>query len=153
MTATRKNAIPGLIINGVISAASGVIGYMLLDSVLKNGFEGLEFDTSGNGEMGLVLLLVVGMVYVAAAIPLFYSIWVGISAIFKLFQLLTGKWGFAVPGVIFDCIWLMTNLGFFTACFGMPSGWIVAMFVLVLVALSVVSVVFDFKTFVNKNEE
>lgn len=153
MTATRKNAIPGLIINGVISAASGVIGYMLLDSVLKNGFEGVEVDTSGNGEMGLILLLVAGMVYVAAAIPLFYSIWVGLSAILKLFQLLTGKWGFAVPAVIFDCIWLMTNFGFFTFCFGMPSGWIVAIFVLVLVALSVVSVVFDFKTFVDKNED
>lgn len=153
MTATRKNAIPGLIINGVISAASGVIGYMLLDSVLKNGFEGVKFDTTGNGEMGLILLLVAGMVYVAAAIPLFYSIWVGFGAIFKLFQLLTGKWGFAVPGVIFDCIWLMTNFGFFTFCLGMPSGWIVAIFVLVLVALSVVSVVFDFKTFVDKNED
>lgn len=153
MTATRKNAIPGLIINGVISAASGVIGYMLLDSVLKNGFEGVEVDTSGNGEMGLVLLLVVGMVYVAAALPLIYSIWVGISAILKLFQLLTGKWGFAVVAVIFDCIWLMTNLGFFSACFGMPQGWIVAIGALVIVALSVVSVVFDFKTFVDKNED
>jgi hypothetical protein len=153
MTATRKNAIPGLIINAVISAASGVIGYMLLDSVLKNGFEGVEFDTSGNGEMGLVLLLVVGMVYVAAALPLVYSIWVGLSGILKLFQLLTGKWGFAVVAVIFDCIWLMTNLGFFSSCFGMPSGWIAAIFVLVLVALSVVSVVFDFKTFVDKNQD
>ncbi len=152
MTATRKNAIPGLIINGVIAIVGGIVGYMLLDSLLKNGIEGGEIDTSGAGEMGLILLLVVGMIYVAAALPLVYSFWVGLGAIFKLFQLMTGKWGFAVPAVIFDCIWLVTNLNLFVACFGMPSGWIAAIAVLALVVLSAVSVVFDFKTFTEKNE-
>lgn len=150
MTPVKKDAIPGLIINGIIAIVGGIGGYMLLRSFIENGFES-DTDFSGTGEMGIVLLLVAGLVYFAAAIPLLYSIGAGISAFFKLLQLLTGLWGFAIPSVIVDCLGLVINFNLFAISLSTYEGWIVAIPIGILMALNVVTVVFDFKTFIEKD--
>ena len=150
MTPVKKDAIPGLIINGIIAIVGGIGGYMILRSFIENGFES-DTDFSGAGEMGIVLLLVAGLVYFAAAIPLLYSIGAGISAFFKLLQLLTGLWGFAIPSVIVDCLGLVINFNLFAISLSTYEGWIVAIPIGILMALNVVTVVFDFKTFIEKD--
>ena len=151
MTAIKKYAIPGLILHGIMTVACGILGYELIMYIYGGGFD-LNVDTSGYGEMGMIFILIIGVLYLAALVPMAYAIGSGLNFVFKLLQLTTGKWGFAVPSVILDggALLLISNL--FVTALSMNDGWIVAIPLGILMAAYIVSFVFDIKTFKAKNQ-
>lgn len=142
MTKIKKYGIASLIINGILSLGGGVVFLYALKAMKE--FEWNGPDMSEYGEMSLVVLALVGTaMMIALFVPLAHLVLGGFNSLMMLFQVLTGKRGFSVLPIIASALLVLISGAF-------VLGGI--FFLVPLVALSLLSIVFNIKSLDKKRE-
>lgn len=142
MTQIKKYGIASLIINGVLSLGGGVVFLYALEAM--KDFEWTGPDVSEYGEMSLVVLALAGAaMMIVLFVPLAHLVLGGFNSLMMLLQVLTGKRGFSVLSIVSSALLVLISGAF-------VLGGI--FFLVPLVALSLLSIVFNVKS-LDKNRE
>ena len=142
MTKIKKYGLVSLIINLILTIGGGVGLALALKAMREMEWSGP--DMSEYGEMSMLILGLVGAaMMITLLVPLLHLVLSGFNSLMMLLQVLTGKRGFSVLPILFSVILVLFN-GLFVI------GGI--FFFIPLVALSLVSIVFNVKS-LDKNEE
>ena len=142
MTKIKKYGLVSLIINLILTIGGGVGFVFALKAMREMEWSGP--DMSEYGEMSMLILGLVGAaMMIALLVPLLHLVLSGFNSLMMLLQVLTGKRGFSVLPILLSVILVLFN-GLFVI------GGI--FFFIPLMALSLVSIVFNVKS-LDKNEE
>lgn len=142
MTKIKKYGLVSLIINLILTIGGGVGFAFALKAMREMEWSGP--DMSEYGEMSMLILGLVGAaMMIALLVPFIHLVLSGFNSLMMLLQVLTGKRGFSVLPILLSVILVLFN-GLFVI------GGI--FFFIPLVALSLVSIVFNVKS-LDKNEE
>lgn len=142
MTKIKKYGLISLIINLILTIGGGVGFAFALKAMREMEWSGP--DMSEYGEMSMLILGLVGAaMMIALLVPFLHLVLSGFNSLMMLLQVLTGKRGFSVLPILLSVILVLFN-GLFVI------GGI--FFFIPLVALSLVSIVFNVKS-LDKNEE
>lgn len=142
MEKVKKYGLISLIINLILTIGGGVGFAYALKAINEMEWNGP--DMSEYGEMSMLILGLVGAaMMIALLVPLAHLVLSGFNSLMMLLQVLTGKRGFSVLSILFSAILVLFN-GMFVL------GGI--FFLVPLVALSLISIVFNIKSLEVKRE-